>query len=213
MEALVVSIIQQLVKVTAENAQQELMLVTGVEKEVEKLQSNLKAIQCVLEDAEEKQIRDRSVRLWIERLKEVGYDMEDVLDEWKTAILKLKIDGVESFYVKKKICSFLTCFAGCSQVVRRHDIATKIKEINEELDEIAKDKDRYELTKSSETNQPRLESTSFVDVSKLHGRDEVKNKIVSLLLGGNDIQTISIVGMGGIGKTALSQLIFHDDKV
>ncbi|XWS30461.1 hypothetical protein CRYUN_Cryun24cG0119700 [Craigia yunnanensis] len=155
MEALVSSIIQLPVKVIDENARQELRLVTGVEKEVNKLESNLKAIQCVLEDAEEKQIVQKSIKLWIERLKEVAYDMDDVLDEWNTAILKLKIDGVESFYVKKKVCSFLSCFAGCRQVVRRHDIATKIKEINEDVDVIAKDKDMYQLTKSSETKQPR----------------------------------------------------------
>ncbi|XWS30460.1 hypothetical protein CRYUN_Cryun24cG0119600 [Craigia yunnanensis] len=184
MEAIVSSIIELLVKVIAENAGQELRLVTGVNREVKKLERNLKAIQCVLEDAEQRQITQKSVKFWIERVKEVAYDMDDVLDEWNTAILK------------------------------RHDIATKIKEINEEVDEIAKDKDKYELTKSSETKQPRrLESTSFVDVSKLHGRDEVKNKIVSTLLGGNDIQTISIVGMGGMGKTALSQLIFNDGEV
>ena len=189
MEALVSSTIQLLVKVIDENARQELRMVTGVEKEVNKLESNLKAIQCVLEDAEEKRIVQKSVKLCIERLKEVAYHMDDVLDEWNTAILKLKIEGVESFYVKKKVHCFLSCFAGCRQVVRRHDIATKIKEINEKVDVIAKDKDKYQLAKSSETKRPRrLESTTFVDVSKLHGRDEVKNEIVSPLLDGNDIQ-------------------------
>ncbi|XVF60184.1 hypothetical protein PTKIN_Ptkin08bG0024200 [Pterospermum kingtungense] len=212
-EALVSAIIQQLANVIADNAKQEWRLVTGVDRQVQKLQRNFEAIQCLLEDAEERQFEEKSVERWLSRLKEVAYDMEDVVDEWKTAVLKLEIDGVESIYVKKKVCSFLSCFACCRQVVRRHDIAAKIKEINEELDVIAQEKDRYELARRERRQPRRLESTSFVDVSTIHGRDEVKNKIVSTLLGGNDIQTISIVGMGGIGKTALAQLIFHDDKV
>ncbi|KAK6279412.1 hypothetical protein POUND7_019679 [Theobroma cacao] len=62
-----------------------------------------------------------------------------------------------------------------------------------------------------EVKQPRrFESTSFVDVSKLHGRDEVKKEIVTILLSEDSMQTISIVGMGGIGKTALAQLIYND---
>ena len=99
MEAIVSSIIELLVKVIAENAGQELRLVTGVNKEVKKLERNSKAIQCVLEDAEQKQIAQKGVKFWIERLKEVAYDMDDVLDEWNTAILKLKIKGVENFYL------------------------------------------------------------------------------------------------------------------
>ena len=98
MEAIASSIIEPPVKVIAENAGQELRLVTGVNKEVKNLERNLKDIQFVLEDAEQKQIAQKSIKFWIERLKEVAYDMEDVLDEWNTAILKLKI-GVESFFL------------------------------------------------------------------------------------------------------------------
>ncbi|XVF60179.1 hypothetical protein PTKIN_Ptkin08bG0023700 [Pterospermum kingtungense] len=210
-EALVSAVTEQLLKVITDNAKQEWRLVTGVDKQIQNLQNNFEAIQCLVEDAEEKQIIDKGVKHWLARLKEAAYDMEDVVDEWKTAILKWETDGAKSVYVKK-VCSF-SCFAWCHQVVRRHDIAAKIKEINEELDVIAQEKDRYELARRERKQPRRLESTSFVDVSTIHGRDEVKNKIVSTLMRGNESQTISIVGMGGIGKTALTQLIFHDDKV
>lgn len=50
-------------------------------EEINKLGSNLA-------DAEETQIQQRS----LERLKSVCYDMEDVLDEWVTALFKSQID-------------------------------------------------------------------------------------------------------------------------
>ncbi|OMO69136.1 Disease resistance protein [Corchorus olitorius] len=233
-EALVVAILQQLATVTAQSASRQLRLITGVEAEIENLESNFKAIQCVLEDAEEKQLVNKSVGLWLERLKQVSYDMEDVLDEWQTALQKLDqtepADQVEVF-IKKKVCPFISCFQSSRQVVRRHqfphqvvrrhDIAVKITKINGELDKIAREKERYQLTIRSEVKQPRrLESTSFVDISKLHGRDAVKHKIVSMLFGENSshegnigIRTISVVGMGGIGKTAVAQMIYNDYEV
>ncbi|GLT65133.1 hypothetical protein SLA2020_375830 [Shorea laevis] len=64
----------------------------------------------------------------------------------------------------------------------------------------------------------RKESTSFIDGSSFVGRDEVKKQIIGHLLCGSskegeNCQTISIVGLGGIGKTALAQLIYNDEDV
>ncbi|XP_031277836.1 putative disease resistance protein RGA4 [Pistacia vera] len=68
-------------------------LVGDVEEEVDKLKNNLEAIQAVLLDADQKQMKNRAVRVWLNRLKDACYDVEDVLDEWKTEIIKLKIEG------------------------------------------------------------------------------------------------------------------------
>ncbi|XP_022775517.1 putative disease resistance protein RGA3 [Durio zibethinus] len=219
-EALVSSILEQLTAITVKNARQELKLVTDVEKEVEKLDSNFKAIRKTLEAAEQRQIMEQEVKGWLDKLKEVSYDMEDVLDEWSTALSKLQTDpelDVSASIPKRLKTSVISWFSSFCQVARRHDIAIKIKGINERLDEIAKEKDRYHLKKIETKQFRRVESTSFIDVSKLHGRDEIKKEIVEKLLNGTSeegcIQTISLVGMGGIGKTALAQLIFHDHQV
>ncbi|KAK6243389.1 hypothetical protein QUC31_009798 [Theobroma cacao] len=185
-QAIVSNILEPLSKVAYENAREEWSLVMGFEKEVERLESNLKAIQCELEDAEEKQFMNKRVQHWLYRFKQVSYDLEDVLDDCKAGLDKLQTDGVETSSVpKRKVCPFGSCFSFGSQVARRHGIATRIKEISEEFDEIAKDRViRTELIKS-ETQQPkRSESTSFVDVSQILGRDRVKEDIIGTLLSG-----------------------------
>ncbi|EOY10835.1 Cc-nbs-lrr resistance protein, putative isoform 2 [Theobroma cacao] len=220
-EAIVSAILPELAAIAIQNAREEWRLVTGVEKEVERLKSNLKAIQCELEDAEEKQFVNKRVQYWLDRFKQVSYDIEDVLDDWKTALHKLQTDGVETSSVKRrKVWPLSSYFSFGTQVARRHDIATRIKEINEELDEIAKDRVRIELIKSEIKQPNRSESTSFVHVSQILGRDEIKEKIISKLLSGpseeggcNNIPTITVVGMGGMGKTALSQLIYNDHRI
>ncbi|KAL9459559.1 hypothetical protein AB3S75_002876 [Citrus x aurantiifolia] len=123
-DALVSPLLQQLISISYEEAKEQVRLVTGVRKQVKKLASNLRAIQAVLNDAEQRQVKEKSVRLWLDQLKEASYDMEDVLDEWITARLKLRIDQASA--PKKPVCSFLLspCI-GVKQVFLRRDIAQR----------------------------------------------------------------------------------------
>jgi len=197
-------------------------LVGGVKKQVDKLKNNLLAIQSVLEDADRKQVKDKAVRDWVDKLKDVCYDMDDVLDEWSTAILRWKMEEAEeNTPSRKKIrCSFLgSPFFCLNQVVQRRDIALKIKEVCEKVDDIAKERAMYgfEFYRATDELQ-RITSTSLVDESSVIGRDDKREAVVSKLLGesiqeAGDVEVISLVGMGGIGKTTLAQLAFNDDEV
>ncbi|XP_022774294.1 putative disease resistance protein RGA3 isoform X2 [Durio zibethinus] len=108
-EALVSSILEQLTAITIEHARQELKLVTDVEKEVEKLDSTLKAIRGILEDAEQRQIVEKNVKGWLEKLKEASYDVEDVLDEWSTALSKLQTDPELDDFDKDEDGNIIKC--------------------------------------------------------------------------------------------------------
>ncbi|XP_011001372.1 PREDICTED: putative disease resistance protein RGA4 isoform X3 [Populus euphratica] len=220
--ALLSPILEQLTRIVAQEVQEEVNLVVGVKKQVDKLKSNLLAIHSVLEDADRKQVKDEAVRDWVDKLKDVCYDMDDVLDEWSSAILRWKMgDAEENTHNQQKIwCSFLGSPCFCfNQVVRRRDIALKIKEVCEKLDEIAQEKAMYgfELYRATDELQ-RITSTSLVDESIVSGRDDEREAVVSKLLGessqeAGDVDAISLVGLGGIGKTTLAQLAFNDAEV
>ncbi|KAF9660581.1 hypothetical protein SADUNF_SadunfUnG0011400 [Salix dunnii] len=194
-DALVSPILELLIKITAQQVQEEVNLVVGVKKQLDKLKSNLIDIQSVLEDAERKQVKDKAVRVWLDKLKDVCYDMDDVLDEWSTAILTWEMDEENTCSLKKMRCSFMgsPCFC-LNQGVRRRDIALKIKAVTEKLDEIAKEK------------------------VIVWGQDDEKKSVVSMLLAESsqeawNVDVISLVGLGGIGKTTLAQLAFKDAEV
>ncbi|BBN70384.1 NB-ARC domain-containing disease resistance protein [Prunus dulcis] len=95
-EALICVLQEQLASIIQKQVEQEVTLVVGVEKEVAKLSDNFKAIQVVLEDAEKRQVTELNVKYWVDSLKDVSYEMDDMLDEWSTEIRKQQIQKQEA---------------------------------------------------------------------------------------------------------------------
>ncbi|KAH9689183.1 hypothetical protein KPL70_015409 [Citrus sinensis] len=228
-DAILSPLLEQLTSMAVDEAKEQVRLETGVGKEAEKLTRKLRTIQTVLHDAEKRQIKEETVRLWLDQLRDACYDMEDVLGEWNTARLKLQIDGVDdhendALVPKKKVCSFFpaaSCF-GCKPIFLRRRIALKMKDINETLDDIAKQKDMFgfavNVIKSNERADQRVPSISSIDESEIFGRETQKNDLVNRLLCESSEEqkgpcVISLVGMGGIGKTTLAQLAYNNDDV
>ncbi|GAY69105.1 hypothetical protein CUMW_269450 [Citrus unshiu] len=231
-DAIVSSLLEQLISVAADEVKQQVGLVTGVGEEVTKLASNLRAIRSVLEDAEKRQMqRDNAVTFWLDQLRDASYDMEDVLEEWTTARFKLQIEGVDDDSAlalaahKKKVRSFFcavsNCFGSFKQLSLRHDIAVKIREINGKLDDIASQKDTFKFVENVRNNvkkPERVRTTSLIDEGEVCGRVDEKNELLSKLLCESSEQqkglhVISLVGLGGIGKTTLAQLAYNNDEV
>ncbi|PRQ50315.1 putative P-loop containing nucleoside triphosphate hydrolase, leucine-rich repeat domain, L [Rosa chinensis] len=225
-EALVSFLVEQLGSFTFQHVEQHVKLVVNVEKEVATLTLNLDAIQAVLADAERRQVKEDSVRRWLNNLKEVSYEVDDVVDEWSTEIMKQQIEneGDNAIVPKKKVCFSIPfrclCTGQVTRIISRHDIAVKIKELNEKLALIHRQQKFYKFLQNEiEFEQPeRLKSFSIVDKSGTFGRDNERNKLVSELVSENSEErktplVKSIVGMGGIGKTTLAQLAYNDEKV
>lgn len=63
----------------------------GVSSELRNWERKLKMIQAVLSDAEEKQLTDEAVKMWLDNLQDLAYDAEDILDEFATQALERKL--------------------------------------------------------------------------------------------------------------------------
>ncbi|CAN6692936.1 unnamed protein product [Malus baccata var. baccata] len=180
---------------------------------LKKLRIELMSVNAVYDDAEQKQLRNPHVRLWLHELKEAVLDAEDLLDEIKTEVLRRKIEaefGSSTSKVQDLISASLHAFD--------ESVDTKIREILETLSFNSKQKDAFGLKeRCSHRISQTLPSTSLVEGSDVYGRDHEKETIIQLLLSDdvscNKIGVIPIVGMGGIGKTTLAQLLYNDDRV
>ncbi|KAK9289786.1 hypothetical protein L1049_007945 [Liquidambar formosana] len=188
----------------------EISLASDVKKELKKLEMTLSTIRSVLLDAEAQQAKNHTVRDWLEKLRDVVYDVDDLLDEFSTEALRRKVEIHGS--ILKGVGNF---FSRSNPLIFRFKNGHKIKDIRERLDNIAEDRRNFHFTEQVE-NSGREQTHSFVRASDVIGRDHDKGKIVNLLLSSGDRESLSvipIVGLGGLGKTTLAKLVYNDDKV
>ncbi|KAK4587155.1 hypothetical protein RGQ29_024038 [Quercus rubra] len=211
-EGLVTALIRQMVSIAAQEAEQEIRLVVGVDEEVEKLKSHLQTVKAVLNDAEKRQVLEEAVKLWLEKLNNACYEIEDIVDECNTAIIKSAIQkegNADNATFLKKVQSFIPspscCLCQVDKLVKRHDIAHKIKQMSGKLDEIVRERGMYgfELTRGSTLEVlQRPKTTNFVDASGICGHDEVRNNLCKVA---NEI--IESIECQSSNMTALQSLL------
>ncbi|KAK7301034.1 hypothetical protein RJT34_11889 [Clitoria ternatea] len=186
-------------------AQNEFATFSGIREKADKLSSTLELIKAVLEDAEDKQITNPPIKVWLQQLKDATYVLDDILDQ--CSIQAHRLGGSSSFHPKN--------------ILFRRQLGSKLKEITKRFDDIAEAKNKFLLQegvreRASEVAEWR-QTTSIINQPRVYGRYDDKEKIVEFLLSRareSDLLSIyPIVGLGGVGKTTLAQFVYNDERV
>ncbi|MED6225879.1 hypothetical protein PIB30_097895 [Stylosanthes scabra] len=100
-------------------------------------------------------------------------------------------------------------------------VQRKLNEIIRRLDRIAEVKNKFLLRecvreRQSETVAEWRQTSSTIIGPEVYGRDEDREKVVEFLLSPTQnsefLSVYPIVGLGGIGKTTLAQLVYNDKR-
>ncbi|XP_043814327.1 putative disease resistance protein RGA4 isoform X2 [Manihot esculenta] len=105
----------------------EIGLWWGVKGELKKLEATVSSIRNVLLDAEEKQKLNRQVKGWLERLEEVVYDADDLVDDFATEALRRRV--MTGNRMTKELTSLQTL--SHFVVAKRHIFSKDVGKINE----------------------------------------------------------------------------------
>jgi hypothetical protein len=197
-------------------AVKEIGLLWGVKDEIESLTNTVSTIKDVLLDAEEKHAAgDRAVSRWLGRLEDVIYDADDLLDAVSTEALRRDIMTRDK--KAKKVRIF---FSKSNQLAYRLKMARKIKAIRKRLDAINADRQKFQLevrhVETRVVNRDRDQTHSLVREEVVIGRDNDKKAVIDCLMDSNveeNVSILPIVGIGGLGKTTLAQLVFNDEQI
>ncbi|XP_078158813.1 putative disease resistance protein RGA1 [Carex rostrata] len=152
-----------------------------------------------------------------------NYDMWKI--KMRTLLLSqglwdIVVKGTKRKFAKMHTSSSVAFYSfSITKVVIPDGMAEKIKGITEKFQEISnahrdlhlREEDGNRLVSSTQFRPP---TSSHVDERAIFGREEEKENIISVLnpLNGLEFMVLPIVGMGGLGKTTLAQLVYNDSK-
>ncbi|KAK9068292.1 hypothetical protein SSX86_012403 [Deinandra increscens subsp. villosa] len=189
----------------------------GIDSQLNDLRRILPQIQAVLNDASEKEIRDRSVKKWLNDLQRLAYDIDNVLDDVATEAMHRDLtpeSGASTSTINKVSKLIPTC---CTKFSPRHRLLPRLDSIITRLRDLEREKSDLGLIVKDEGSQNirgRRLQTSLVDASSIVGREGEKEKLLHELLrdgqSKENFSIVPIVGMGGVGKTTLAQLLYND---
>lgn len=189
--------------------------------ELKKWEQLIPKITACLDAAEEKQMTSGPVMQWLRELREIAYDAEDIIDEIATESLRRKILGKGQVSSSKVPKFFPSCFTGLNPggCEFSSQMGSRVKRITAKFEEIIEQKKMLNLVETEggrrvKKTMERLQSTSLVE-SQVYGREKDKDVILELLVEDEigEVGVLSIVGMAGVGKTTLAQLVYNDAKV
>ena len=181
---------------------------------MEEMETTLLALDVVLDDAEEKQILQPKIKQWLDRLKDAIFDAEDLLNEISYDALRCKVEKKQDGNITDQFQNLL------STKNSNGERNSEMEKICKKLQTFVQQSNILGLQRTVRGRASRrTPSSSVVNESVMVGRNEDKDRLLDVLVSDcgtsryNNLGGVAILGMGGVGKTTLAQLVYNNEKV
>ncbi|XP_028102439.1 disease resistance protein RPM1-like [Camellia sinensis] len=202
----------------------ELKSLGRVKGEIVFIRDELQSMSAFLRVADAIEDTDLEIQAWVEQVRDVAHDTDDVLDEF---MLRFAHRHHHHHHHRGFYGSVCKIYYQIQNLKARRQIASDIQDIKARVIDIAERRQRYgykfstsEQASSSDVANnggcyDRRGDALLFEEDDLVGIDNPKQQLIDGVLDDADsrLKVISVVGMGGLGKTTLIKKVYDDLEV
>ncbi|CAA6670778.1 unnamed protein product [Spirodela intermedia] len=172
----------------------EAVFLSEVKDQVEWVKDELLAMECFLKDADAKSKGDERVKNWVRNVREIACRAEDLIESF---VLDAQRRGRRS---EGFVQTALSCVCVPSDSIVLHQFGKEIEAIKTKIRDVNERRITYGIQNLGEEATRKIDDTVWERRRVvLHASDADLEEAV----------VVSIVGMGGLGKTTLAKRIFN----